>query len=157
MIFNSTIRVMLALNLMLVSTLSFSSSNVNSNIKPIPKNFIGKWAGMHSTKKKLTKSILNDLCENGGEQDTSFFVDFNPDGQRLTSVSWWEDVDTEYPVSYSKYTANHILGQSLSMSFEMGEEDTLASKTFSSFEYKISNGKLYVGSGANVIEMMRCD
>ena len=87
MIFNSTIRVMLALNLMLVSTLSFSSSNINSNIKPIPKSFIGKWAGMHSTKKKLTKSILNDLCKNGGEQDTSFFVDFNPDGQRLTSVS----------------------------------------------------------------------
>lgn len=157
MTFNSIIRIAVAVNLILVSTLSFSSSNVNSNVKPIPKNFIGKWAGMHSTKKKLTKSILNDLCKNGGEQDTSFFVDFNTDGQRLTSVSWWEDLDTEYPVSYRKYTANHISGQSLSISFEMGEEDTLASKTFSSFEYKISNGKLYVGSGTNVIEMMRCD
>lgn len=154
---NSIMRVTVALNLMLASTLSFSSPNVNSNIKPIPKNFIGKWAGMHSTKKKLTKSILNDLCENGGEQDTSFFVDFNPDGQRLTSVSWWEDVNTEYPASYSKYTANHISGQSLSMSFEMGEDDMLASKTASNFEYKISNSKLYVGSGANIIEMMRCD
>lgn len=60
-------------------------------------------------------------------------------------------------MSYSKYTANHISGKSLSISYEMGEDDTLASKTFSSFDYKISNGKLYVGSGANVIEMMRCD
>lgn len=154
---NSLMSIALAFNLMLVSTLSFSSSDFNSNVKPIPKNFIGKWAGMHSTKKKLTKSILNDLCENGGEQDTSFFVDFDPDGQRLTSISWWEDQDTEYPVSYSKYTANHISGKSLSISYEMGEDDTLESKTFSNFNYKISNGKLYAGSGANVIEMMRCD
>ncbi len=146
----------ITVNLLLVSTLSFSSSSDISNVKAVPKNFIGKWAGMHSTKQKLTKAILDDLCENGGEQDTSFFVDFNSDGQRITNVAYWEDLTTEYPVSYSKYSANHISGQSLSIGYEMGSDDTLSNKTYSKFDYKISGNKLYVGTGTDVIEMMRC-
>ncbi len=148
------ITIAITVNLLLLPSLSFASDI--SNVKDVPKNFIGKWAGMHSTKQKLTKTILEDLCNNGGEQDTSFFVDFDSDGQRITNVAYWEDLTTEYPVSYSKHSANQISGQSLSISFEMGSDDTLSSKTYSKFDYKISGNKLYVGTGADVIEMMRC-
>lgn len=113
---------------------------------------------MHSTKKKLTQTILKDLCENGGEQDTAYFVTFDPDRQRIKSVSYWEDLDTEYPISYSKYTPNHITGQSLTLSFEMGDDDMLAAKNVGKFDYRITNGKLYVSTYDNQsIEMRRCD
>lgn len=113
---------------------------------------------MHSTKKKLTQTILKDLCENGGEQDTAYFVTFDPDRQRIKSVSYWEDLDTEYPISYSKYTPNHITGQSLTLSFEMGDDDMLAAKNVGKFDYRITNGKLYVSTYDNqYIEMRRCD
>lgn len=129
-----------------------------SNVKTIPDNFNGRWAGMHSTKKKLTQTILKDLCENGGEQDTAYFVTFDPDRQRIKSVSYWEDLDTEYPISYSKYTPNHITGQSLTLSFEMGDDDMLAAKNVGKFDYRITNGKLYVSTYDNqYIEMRRCD
>lgn len=144
-------------SLSLASSLSFADSSVNSNVKPIPDNFSGKWAGLHSTKKKLTAATLKDLCDNGGEQDTSFFVTFDPDRQRSSNVSYWEDVYTEYPVSYSKYTPNHISGQSLSISFEIGSEDSLSTKTFSKFDYKIVNGRLFIGTvDGKSIEMGRC-
>ena len=146
-----------AANLMLLSNLTIAADMaVNSNVKAIPKNFVGKWAGLHSTKQKLTTALLKDLCDNGGEQDTAFFVDFNADRQRITNVAYWEDFYTEYPVSYSKYSNTHIVGQSLSVSFEMGSDDTLSNKTFSKFEYKLVGDKLYNGSGEKLIEMRRC-
>ena len=149
-------RISLAAFLLLLSATCVTHASPISNVKPIPKAFIGKWAGMHSTKQKLNKTILKDLCDNGGEQDTSFFVDFNADAQRLTGVSYWEDSYDEYPISYSKYTPTHISGQSLSIAFEMGEDDQLSNKHVGKFDYKIVNGTLYLDSGNTVIEMMRC-
>lgn len=149
-------KLILASSIVLLPLFSMSAANANSNVKPIPTNFSGKWAGLHSTKQKLNKAVLKDLCDNGGEQDTSFFVTFNEDRQRMTNVAYWEDMSTEYPVSYSKYTPNHIAGQSLSLSFEMGDEDTLANKTVTKFDYKIVSGKLYIGTPTDTIEMMRC-
>ncbi|TXD98134.1 hypothetical protein ES754_04120 [Psychrobacter frigidicola] len=149
-------QVSLAVSLIVSSTICATHANPTSNVKPIPKAFIGKWAGLHSTKQKVNKTILKDLCDNGGEQDTSFFVDFNSDGQRLTGISYWEDSYEEYPISYSKYTPNHISGQSLSVAFEMGEEDLLSNKHVGKFDYKITNGTLYLRTDNTVIEMMRC-
>ena len=151
------VALMVMANLALASSLSFADEQVDSNVKVIPKNFIGKWAGLHSTDNKLTKAVLKDLCENGGEQDTSYFVTFNSDRQRVTNVAFWEDLYTEYPVTYSKYSNTHIAGQTLVISFEMGSDDWLATKNFSKFEYRLSGDKLYNGSGDQVIEMMRCD
>lgn len=148
--------IVIAVNIALIANLSLADEQVNSNIKAIPKNFVGKWAGLHSTKEKLTKAVLEDLCQNGGEQDTSFFVDFNSDRQRITNVAFWEDLYNEYPVSYSKYADNHIVGQSLTISFEMGSDDWLSKKTFFKFEYRLNGDKLYNGSGKRLIEMMRC-
>lgn len=149
-------QIILAAFLLLSSVISITNAAPTSNVKPIPKAFIGKWAGMHSTKQKLNKTILKDLCDNGGEQDTSFFVDFNADAQRLTGVSYWEDSYEEYPISYSKYTPTHISGQSLTIAFEMGEDDQLSNKHVGKFDYKIINGTLYLGSDDTIIEMMRC-
>lgn len=153
----SIITVAVVSSLLLISNLSLADEPVNSNVKPIPKNFMGKWAGLHSTQEKLTKTVLKELCQNGGEQNTSFFVTFNPDRQRITNVAFWEDFYTEYPVSYSKYTDNHIAGQSLTIGFEMGSDDWLSNKTYSKFDYKLKGDKLYIGSGSKVIEMMRCE
>lgn len=130
---------------------------LNSNVKPIPENFDGKWAGLHSTKQKLSDTIAKDLCDNGGEQDTSYFVTFDPNRQRIANVSYWEDLATEYPVSYSKYTPNHIKGEALSISYEMGSDDTLSTKTAHKFDYRLANNILYIGTmDGKFIEMRRC-
>lgn len=63
---------------------------------------------------------------------------------------------TEYQVSYSQYLHTHITGQSLSISYEIGSDDTLSNNTFSKFEYKLEGDKLYNGSGEKLIEMRRC-
>ena len=149
-------RVTLTAFLLFSSTICVTHANTISNVKPIPKAFIGKWAGMHSTKQKLNKTILKDLCEHGGEQNTSFFVDFDVDQQRLTGVSYWEDSYEEYPISYSKYTPHHISGQSLSIAFQMGEDDQLSNKHVGKFDYKIVNGTLYFSLENKIVEMMRC-
>lgn len=137
-------------------------AEVQSNVKPIPKAFYGKWAGMHSTDLTLNRKLLTDLCRNGGDQNTSYFITFNNDGQRIKTVLYWEDLYESYPVSFSKYSANHIKGKQLSLSYEMGEpedeEEMLASKHVADFEYKIEGGKLYVANinkGYDVL--MRCD
>ncbi len=143
--------------LVLAMTMTSTTFAVNSNVKPIPKNFNGKWAGLHSAKKKLNQAILKDLCENGGEQDTSYFATFDPDRHKITNVAFWEDLTTEYPISYSQYNSNHIKGQSLSVSFEMGEDDTLSTKTVHKFDYKLAGDKLFIGTvDGKSIEMRRC-
>lgn len=151
----------LALALALTSTAAMAEVNetaqVQSNIKPIPKAFIGKWAGLHDTKKKLNKAGFKDLCANGGEQDTSYFIEFDQNRQRLTELTYWEDISYEYPVSYSKYTPTHVAGQSLSIYFEMGSDDDLAGKHVGKFDYKIVNGKLTMTTDYQTIELMRCD
>lgn len=153
MIIKNILKVGLVAQLLLFVPLGFSAPN--SNVKPIPSNFSGKWAGLHSTKQKLDKTILKDLCDNGGDQNTSFFVTFDEDSQSIVNVAYWEDVYTEYPVSYSKYMSNHIMGQSLSISFEMGG-DALANKTVAKFDYKLANEKLYIKTPTSTLEMMRC-
>ena len=42
--------------LVLAMTMTSTTFAVNSNVKPIPKNFNGKWAGLHSAKKKAQSS-----------------------------------------------------------------------------------------------------
>ena len=141
---------------------SHAGAEVQSNVKPIPKAFYGKWAGMHSTDLTLNRKLLTNLCRDGGEQNTSYFITFNKDGQRIKTVLYWEDLYESYPISFSKSSANHIQGKALGLSYEMGwpddEEGVLASKYLSDFEYKIEGDKLYVANinkGYDVL--MRCD
>lgn len=150
------LRTSLAIAIMVLSAGNVTHANTQSNVKPVPKAFLGKWVGLHDTQQKLTKTVLADLCENGGEQDTSYFLEFDANEQRATEVTYWEDIVYNYPISYSTYTKNHIAGQLLSISFEMGDDDELSSKYVRKFDYKIAGGVLTYTSDYQTIKMMRC-
>ena len=135
-----------------ISTLTLASTVfIDSNIKPIPKLFVGKWAGLHSTEVKLDKQVLKDLCENGGDSDTSYFVEFAEDGLQIQTLVWWVTLSTEYPQSYSQYSVDQISGQSLKSYATYNNEQEI-----NNFNFRIINDKLYDGYDENKIELMRC-
>lgn len=146
------------INLLLISTLSISSSpQMNDTFKPIPKAFIGKWAGLHSTDKLLSKSVLNDLCKNGGDADTSYFVEFNQEDSSIMTLVWWTNLSFKYPVFYDNYTENHISGQAANSKLETEKNKEAKADSTSHFEYKIVNNQLYTGSDDEIIRLMRCE
>ncbi len=147
-------KMLTVIGLLSISTLAFSASLiVNSDIKPIPVSFIGKWAGLHSTDQKLDKQVLRDLCENGGDSDTAYFVEFLEGGLQIQTLVWWVTLSNEYPLSFSHYSADHIAGQSAKSYATASENES----EINSFNFKISDGKLYDGYGDDIIELMRCD
>lgn len=151
-------KIVIVLYLLLISTSSMSSNTqINSTFKPFPKPFIGKWAGLHSTHKELDKIVLDDLCEHGGDADTSYFIEFNQEDSSIMTLVWWTNLSTEYPISYDNYTASYISGRSSSNQFELVESNKRKTDSFSEFEYRIVNNKLYTGFDDEVIELMRCD
>ncbi|MBO6225148.1 MAG: hypothetical protein J6N72_06830, partial [Psychrobacter sp.] len=142
---NTKVIASLALAVLVTSTASVANAEISSNDKPMPKAFIGKWAGLHDTTEKLTKSGFKNLCETGGDQDTAIFVDFNSNGKQLNILRYWEDSYEQYPVTYSKYSPTHVVGQSLNPSNdfddELGSDDDSSSNDTAAFDYKIVNVK----------------
>lgn len=146
----------LALVVMLFSTPSIVNAEVRSNVKPIPKAFIGEWVGVNWDKKRATKAVIKALCNNSYYEDDAYVVEFNADRQRLNTTLYLEDNFHEYPISYTKYTPNHIAGQSLTLVFELGSDNDLASKQVSKFDYKITNGELTLIDGSDTFYLTRC-
>lgn len=150
------IQLSLALVVLLSSTTSIVNAEVRSNVKPIPKAFIGEWVGVNWDKKRATKSVIKALCNNSYYEDDAYVVEFNADRQRLNTTLYLEDNFHEYPISYTKYTPNHIAGQSLTLVFELGSDNDLASKQVSKFDYKITNGELTLIDGSDTFYLTRC-
>lgn len=146
----------LALVVMLFSTPSIVNAEVRSNVKPIPKAFIGEWVGVNRDKKKPTKSVVKDLCNSSYYEDDAYVVEFNADRQRVNTTLYLEDNFHEYPISYTKYTPTHIAGKLLAFVFELGSDDDLASKNVEKFDYKITNGELTIVNDYGTYYLTRC-
>lgn len=147
----------IVLIVLLSSTTSIVNAEVRSNVKPIPKSFIGKWVGVNRTKQRATKAVIKDMCNDSYYNDDAYVVEFNADRQRLNTTLYLEDNFYESPISYTKYTTNHISGQSLTFVFELGSNNDLASKQVGKFDYKISNRELTLIYGSDTFYLTRCN
>ena len=150
------IQLSLALVVLLSSTTSIVNAEVRSNVKPIPKAFIGEWVGVNWDKKRATKAVIKALCNNSYYEDDAYVVEFNADRQRINTTLYLEDNLHESPISYTKYTPYHIAGQSLTSVFELGSNNDLAAKHVGKFDYKISNGELTLIDGSDTFYLTGC-
>lgn len=150
------VNVVLAFALLLSSTPSIVNAEVRSSIKPIPKAFIGEWVGIVRSKKRATKQVIKELCNGSYYQDDSYKMQFNADRQSSNTTLYLEDSFHEYPVSYTKYTPNHITGKLLSVSFELGDNDDLVVKDIETFDYKINKQELTVTNKYGTYYLTRC-
>lgn len=150
------VQVSLALAILLSSTPSIVSAEVRSNIKPIPKAFIGEWVGLNRDKQRPTKSVVKELCNSSYYEDDAYVVEFNMDRQRLSTFLYLEEYFYHHPISYTKYTPNHIAGQLLTVVFDLGSNDDLVGKNLEKFDYKITNGELTVTNDYGTYYLSRC-
>lgn len=146
----------LLVSALIVSVPSVVNAEVRSNVKPIPKAFVGEWVGVNRDKQKASKATVRSLCNHSYFEDDAYFVRFNPDRQRLTTSLYLEDTFYEYPISYTKYTPNHIAGQLLSVVFELGTDDELAGKQVEKFDFKIVSNQLTVVNNYGTYYLSRC-
>lgn len=149
-------NVFLALAILLSSTPSIVNAQVRSSVKPIPKAFIGEWVGIIRDKQRPTKKVIKDLCNSSYYQDDAYVMEFNADRQSSNTTLSLEDNFYEYPVSYTKYTPNHITGKQLSVVFELGNNDELVGKDVERFDYRITKGELTVTNKYGTYYLTRC-
>lgn len=150
------IQVSFALAVILSCTTGIANAEVRSNIKPIPKAFIGKWVGLNQTKQKSSKMTIKDLCNDSYYEDNAYVVEFNEDRQRLSTFLYLEEYFYHYPIFYTKYTPNHVAGQLLTVVFDLGSNDDLVGKNLERFDYKITNGELTVSYDYGMYYLTRC-
>ena len=147
-------KMFISVGLLSVSTLTFSAlPPINLDIMPIPKSFIGKWAGLHSTDQKLNEQVLRDLCDNGGDSDTAYFVEFSADNPKIQTLVWWVTLSNQYLLSYSQYSTNHISGKAAKSYSAYDDNEQEIDK----FDFEIINDKLYDRYEDQAIELWRCD
>lgn len=141
---------------LLLSVPSVVNAEVRSNVKPIPKAFVGEWVGVNRDKQKASKATIRSLCNHSYFQDDAYFLRFDPDRQRLTTNLYLEDTFYEYPISYTKYTPNHIAGKLLSIVYELGTDDDMVVKQVEKFDFKIVNSQLTVVNNYGTYYLSRC-
>ncbi|WP_438012912.1 hypothetical protein [Psychrobacter raelei] len=146
----------LSVALLLFSTPNIATAEVRSNVKPIPKAFVGEWVGLNRDKQKASKATVRSLCNHSYFKDDAYFVRFNPDRHRLTTRLYLEDTFYEYPILYTKYTPNHIAGKLLSIVYELGTDDDMVVKKVENFDYKIVNGEIMLNNDYGTYYLSRC-
>lgn len=151
-----SMTVSLTVAALLFTATSVANAEVRSNVKPIPKAFVGEWVGVNRDKQKASKATVRSLCNHSYFEDDAYFVRFNPDRQRLTTSLYLEDTFYEYPISYTKYTPNHIAGKLLSIVYELGTDDDMVVKQLEKFDFKIVGGQLTVVNNYGTYYLSRC-
>lgn len=151
-----SMTVSLTVAALLFTATSVANAEVRSNVKPIPKAFVGEWVGVNRDKQKASKATVRSLCNHSYFEDDAYFVRFNPDMQRLTTSLYLEDTFYEYPISYTKYTPNHIAGKLLSIVYELGTDDDMVVKQLEKFDFKIVGGQLTVVNNYGTYYLSRC-
>ena len=150
------VNVFLALAILLSSTPSIANAQVHSSVKPIPKAFVGKWVGVVRDKQRSTKKVAKELCSNSYFEDDAYVMTFDAGRQSSNTLVSLEDRFYEYPISYSKYTPNHIAGKLLSLVFEHGVDGELAGKEIEKFDYVINKEELTVTNNYGTYYLTRC-
>lgn len=153
---NISILTGLAIATLLSSTVSMAQNTHTTTTKPLPKAFVGKWAGLHESDEKLTTAGFKELCKTGGEQDTSYFFEVSKNGHQVEVLTYWEDISYKTPVSYSKYSPTHIAGKISTLYADFDANESLDGEHITAFDYKISNNKLILTTDYETIELMKC-
>lgn len=137
---------------LLFSVPSVATAKTQSNVKLIPKAFMGEWVGITQNKKKPNKATIRSLCNHSYDYEDGYFLTFNPNRKDMTTVVFLEDVYNEKPVSYTKYSPNHIIGKSLITS----DYDESDKPNYDKFNYKVVNDQLTVVNSMGTFYLSRC-